>query len=93
MKKMTGLEFIIAEQERGGESDMRSSKRVGMSQPGYTKAKRNGVSFRLENFVRYANSTGYEVIVMPKEHAGILSDKAVIIRETQEECLFDDDES
>ena len=79
--KKSGLEFIITEQEKRGDSDMRTAKMLGMSQPGYTKGKRNGVAFRIDDFVRYCSAAGYAVVVMPKEYVGILNDSATVIGE------------
>ena len=79
--KMTGHEFIVTEQERCGDSDARTAQMLGMSQPGYYKAKKTNVSFKINDFVRYCHAAGYEVVVMPKEYVGILNDKATIIDE------------
>lgn len=79
--KMTGHKFIVTEQEKRGDSEMRTAQMLGMSQPGYHKAKNTNVSFKIDNFVRYCRAAGYEVVVMPSEYVGILNDKVTIIDE------------
>lgn len=79
--KMTGHEFIVTEQAKRGDSDVRTAQMLGMSQPGYSKAKKTNVSFRIDDFVRYCRAAGYEVVVMPKEYIGILNDIATVIDE------------
>lgn len=83
--KRTGFEFVMNERDKRGESDVRTAKLLGISQPGLFKARQSGISFRMDNFVKYCNATGYEVVVVPKQYVTMFSDEVTLICENQEE--------
>ena len=77
--KQTSAEFINDEMNRRGDSGVRTAKNMGMSQPGYYKAMHKGVPLRIDNFAKYCNATGYELVVVPKRFMPILSDAFIVI--------------
>lgn len=77
--RMTASDFFEMEQTRRGDSEAKTARLLGMTQASYNEGRKKKSIVRCDKLIRYAQNTGYEVVIVPKEYVGLLSESIVVL--------------